>query len=549
MPESNCPRHPFNKVALSFSGGGYRAASFHLGTMSYLNRLTWGGTPLLNQVKMISTVSGGTIPGVIYALQKQEDKSFEEIYHFLLDNLEKVDLLKESFIKLSAKGVWNNKTKRRNIINAFAEIYDEHYTFGKTLEEFRHLDSHLEAVVYNSTEFNNGLNFRFRNKGKFNGSARAKIPYDIAVEIKLSDVLASSSCFPGGFEPMLWPNDFVHGDAVKLAKHAEITKTVGLMDGGIYDNQGIESVLKYNSSSEKPYFDLIIVSDVSSPNMSSFQATSSEDSWFSRKTFQDFVKYSKIFNWGLIVLIIVFLLPIILQFYNDFLRGIGCGIAIGLVGILIFKIWSINKISNKIKTTIEKLIGPNYNFYKSKIGPLSIAKVPFGTLSVLAKDRIVSLSILMQEVFLKVVRRLNYNKLYENKDYKLRRISTLIQGLTEQDFSKYKSSLPDNPSITYDNFVGSKIAQTVDEASSFGTTLWFTEAEGMNKVLHKLVATGQLTMCFNMMIYLNNWIMDDDGNFDRLSTKDQNQMKEMLEQCKGDWERFREEPEFLVGRK
>ena len=95
MPESNCPTHPFNKIALSFSGGGYRAASFHLGTMSYLNRLNWGGTPLLNQVKMISTVSGGTIPGVIYALQKQEDTTFEEIYHFLLDRLENLDLLQE----------------------------------------------------------------------------------------------------------------------------------------------------------------------------------------------------------------------------------------------------------------------------------------------------------------------------------------------------------------------------------------------------------------------------------------------------------------------
>ncbi|MBK8842522.1 MAG: hypothetical protein IPO33_06590 [Saprospiraceae bacterium] len=197
------------------------------------------------------------------------------------------------------------------------------------------------------------------------------------------------------------------------------------------------------------------------------------------------------------------------------------------------------KVSNKIKSSVEKLVGPNFDFYKSKIGPLSIARVPFGTLSVLLKDRIFSLSILMQEVFLKVVRRLNYNKLYVDNDYKLRRISTLIKCLTEEDFPKYKSSLPDNSTITYDNFVGQRIAQTVAEASSFGTTLWFTETEGMNNVLHKLVATGQLTMCFNMMIYLNKWITDDDGNFDRLSTKDQIQMREMLEQCKGDWVRFK----------
>lgn len=548
MPESNCPTHPFNKIALSFSGGGYRAASFHLGTMSYLNRLNWGGTPLLNQVKMISTVSGGTIPGVIYALQKQEDKTFEEIYNFLLDRLENLDLLKESFIKLSTEGIWNNKTKRRNIINAFAEIYDEHYTFGKTLEEFRHLDSHLEALVYNSTEFNNGLNFRFRNKGKFNGSARVIVPYAVAVEIKLSDVLASSSCFPGGFEPMLWPNDFVHADSINLEKHAKNNRTVGLMDGGIYDNQGIESVLKYNSKVGEPYFDLVIVSDVSSPNMSSFKATNVDDTWFSKRTFQDFIKYNVRFNWILIGAIIALMCPLIFGLGNEFLHGICSGLAFSLIAVLIFKVWAIKKVSNKIKSSVEKLVGPNFDFYKSKIGPLSIARVPFGTLSVLLKDRIVSLSILMQEVFLKVVRRLNYNKLYVDNDYKLRRISTLIKCLTEEDFPKYKSSLPDNSTITYDNFVGQRIAQTVAEASSFGTTLWFTETEGMNNVLHKLVATGQLTMCFNMMIYLNKWITDDDGNFDRLSTKDQIQMREMLEQCKGDWVRFKKDPEFMVGR-
>lgn len=549
MATSTCPEHPFNKIALTFSGGGYRAASFHLGTMSYLNRLSWGGTPLLHQVKMISTVSGGTIPGVIYALQKQEDKSFEEIYDFLMDRLENLDLLKESFVKLSAEGIWNNKTKRRNIINAFAEIYDEKFTFGKTLEEFRHLDSHLEAVVYNSTEFNNGLNFRFRNKGKFNGSARVKVPYDVAAEIKLSDVLASSSCFPGGFEPMLWPEDFVHANAVKLTRHAEVAKTVGLMDGGIYDNQGIESVLKFNTKSgEEPYFDLIIVSDVSSPDMSSFQANTMKDNWFSRKTFQDFIRYNRWFNRIIGIIILALLIPFVNGIENDFLHGICGGLAISLITILIFKIWAVNKLSSKIKMTVQKLIGSNFEFYKSKVGPLSIARVPFGTLSVLAKDRILSLSILMQEVFLKVVRRLNYNKLYEDSDYKLRRISTLIRGLTEQDFSKYKGSLPKNQTVTYDNFVGSKIAETVTEASSFGTTLWFTEQEGMNNVLHKLVATGQLTMCFNMMIYLNKWINDEDGNFDRVSIKEQDQMREMLTQCEADWDRFREDPQFLVGR-
>jgi hypothetical protein len=35
------------RIALACSGGGYRAAGFHLGGMSYLNQLTYQGKPLL----------------------------------------------------------------------------------------------------------------------------------------------------------------------------------------------------------------------------------------------------------------------------------------------------------------------------------------------------------------------------------------------------------------------------------------------------------------------------------------------------------------------
>lgn len=541
------PQHPFHRIAVSFSGGGYRAASFHLGTLSYLNRLSWDGTPLLHQVRMISTVSGGTIPGVIYTLLKQEDKPFEEIYDFILSNLRELDLLKLSFIKLSSEGRWHTETKRRNIINAFAEIYDEHFTRGKTLSEFRHLDSHLEAVVFNSTEFDNGLNFRFRSKGKMNGSARIKVPFEVAAEIKLSDVLASSSCFPGGFEPMLWPNDFLHKDADRLARHAAGRPAVGLMDGGIYDNQGIESILKYNHSKDKPYFDLVIVSDVSSPNMTRFESGEMKQHRWSDITYGQVTLYSKYFNRVLAVVTAgLFALPFFWSYSDSFFTGFCIGLGLMISVVLFAKIFLLSKLKKLISSQFQKLIGSNFNFYKSKVGPLKIANVPFGTLALLARDRITSLSILMQEVFLKVVRRLNYNKLYEDDRYHFRRITTLIRGLTEDDFTKYKSSIGKDDTVSYDSFVGPKIADTVKAASGFGTTLWFTETENMNDVLHKLVATGQLTLCFNMIIYLNRWLNDQEGHFDRLSAIEQNRIRSLHEQCMEDWTRFRNDPLWMV---
>ena len=130
MESANLPATPLENLALSCSGGGYRAASFHLGTMSYLNRLTYQGKPLLENVKMLSTVSGGTITGIVYTLQRQQGRSFEEIYAFLMDKLMTLDLLKLGIEKLNPDATWRNEYKRKNLINAFAELYDEHFTAG-----------------------------------------------------------------------------------------------------------------------------------------------------------------------------------------------------------------------------------------------------------------------------------------------------------------------------------------------------------------------------------------------------------------------------------
>jgi len=108
-------------------------------------------------------------------------------------------------------------------------------------------------------------------------------------QLRVGDLLAASSCFPIGFEPMVFPNDFA-SDATMKQKLEEsiIFKTAngtnvqgsafGLMDGGITDNQGIESMmLAYNRRSNKTAqkkglkpFDLMIVADVSNRIIASY---------------------------------------------------------------------------------------------------------------------------------------------------------------------------------------------------------------------------------------------------------------------------------------
>lgn len=51
------------KIGLALSGGGYRAAAFHVGTLRAFHKLG-----ILEKVDVISTISGGSITGSCYCL-------------------------------------------------------------------------------------------------------------------------------------------------------------------------------------------------------------------------------------------------------------------------------------------------------------------------------------------------------------------------------------------------------------------------------------------------------------------------------------------------
>ena len=568
------PERPLEKIALSCSGGGYRAASFHLGAMSYLNRLQYNGKPLLENVKMISTVSGGTFTGVVYALHKQQNKSFEEIYHFMLDQLKNLDLVKLGIQKLNPNGKWDNTHKRKNLINALAELYDEHFTEGATLAVFDSMNSHLEAVAFNSTEFNNAINFRFRNKDKsIIGNKYNRVPAEVAGEIKLADTIAASSCFPVGFEPIMWPADFVHDKAGMLKKNLDTLKPAGLMDGGIYDNQGIDSILLYKKS-DLPYFDLIIISDVTSPYMDGFKpATEKPKTGWRTMTVKEFGQkikhYNRLVNRVMFALIALFaLLPILKGYINHWLTGLSLGISLTLLVLWSIKLWAFGSAQKAIRQKLENLKdwikNKKLDFYYERLSLLKIEELSIHRVEPLLTDRLHSLLSLLLDVFLKVVRRLNYKMVYENDKWQYRRMSNLIRELTEEDFTK-PGKQPNKPTDiqnaeeisqsplvkktltgTYQEVVGDKIKKIAEEVSGFGTTLWFTENEQLDDMLGKLIATGQFTMCYNMLDYLETLMFTPGNGYDELDNTMKNTLKDIHDKCLQDWKRFKQEPLFLL---
>ena len=70
-----------------------------------------------------------------------------------------------------------------------------------------------------------------------------------AAAIRIADVVAASSCLPGVFGPLGFPDDFAwpQGEVPETIRavfsHGGKPRPITLMDGGIYDNQGIESLM------------------------------------------------------------------------------------------------------------------------------------------------------------------------------------------------------------------------------------------------------------------------------------------------------------------
>ncbi len=315
---------PFEHIALAFSGGGFRAAAYSLGVLSYLNTVSFKEgneqKKLLDKVTYLSSASGGSIATSLFTFYSARGKSFDEYYKKLFTQLSDDVLLKNALNILKSENEWKERPgKSRNLINAFALAYDR-YLFDKaTLESVlpennEEAKTHIEEVCFNATEFIYGLLFHQQVKLKkdsyndsyfFYGNYLTHLEREISYKIRLSDIVAASSCFPAAFEPIIFPDDFVnpHLTAEELRKGLHIQaqrddmrerkfikeKTLGLMDGGITDNQGLESMMEADSRRQKKEtdflpFDLMLVNDVASYFMNSLCCASCD---------------AKIFDWNL----------------------------------------------------------------------------------------------------------------------------------------------------------------------------------------------------------------------------------------------------------
>ena len=217
------------------------------------------------------------------------------------------------------------------------------------------------------------------------------------------------------------------------------------------------------------------------------------------------------------------------------------------------------KIKSFIKSFLDKIKNnDSLKFYLEKLSCLNFGEISFRRILSLIKDRTLSISSLVRNVFMKVIRKHNYSNLYKDERYNYRRISCLIKELTRDDYNRKNKwtpkksveinyeNLSENLKGNYNEIIGLKIEQIVKTVSDFETTLWFTDENHNDQILRNLVVTGQLTMCFNLLDYLQKLCNTSDNGFGTLDKKIRDELLSVLLVVKKDWKNFKKDPLFLV---
>lgn len=262
------------KIGVAFSGGGYRAAAYHIGVLRTLHRLG-----ILDTVDVISSVSGGSIIAAYYALHFSDgydefEKSFvEKLQHSVIKKVYWTGIatiLISVFLFLVLPFFFGFVANLLFLGVAVLLFYCQYRVlpWNKFIEkQYSKLffgEAQLKdlperpLVAINATDVETGNLFTFsRAKMSCYKYTYAKEPTKFHGEdFPVSKAVMASSCVPHLFPPVRIDERYQEGKKLP---------NVLLVDGGLYDNQGAHKLTQTNSSY---YTEYCIVSDAGNTYLS-----------------------------------------------------------------------------------------------------------------------------------------------------------------------------------------------------------------------------------------------------------------------------------------
>jgi predicted acylesterase/phospholipase RssA len=201
-------------VALAISGGGSRAANFGAAVMLELQQ-----RGLLEQVDVISGVSGGTLPAVYYGLGDKAGAFTEQAVREELGYDFQSSWIRRWFLPQNIFRYWLSDFTRSDIM---VQVFNNRLYHEAT---FADLQPHPK-ILLNSTIHNDNTRFTFTDE-RFAKLHSVLAPYRVA------NAVNASSAFPGAFQD------------VTLQWYMEPTQFLHLYDGGPIDNLGVQAITEY----------------------------------------------------------------------------------------------------------------------------------------------------------------------------------------------------------------------------------------------------------------------------------------------------------------
>lgn len=220
------------RIGLALSGGGFRAAAFHLGVFRQLQ--TQG---LLWKLDLLTCVSGGSIAGAFLCRHWGDDSALDRLEQYLRS---------ASIAVSSVLGGMLDPFHTR--LDKLADTYDRDLFGDCTLNAL----SAGPRLYLNATNLATGNLFSFvTGGGKPTEMGEWEMGFQPADAFRLSRAVAASSAFPPVFPPLRLDRSDYPADGADF---------ICLTDGGVYDNLGVNPLLR-----DRNALDYVIVSDGGKP--------------------------------------------------------------------------------------------------------------------------------------------------------------------------------------------------------------------------------------------------------------------------------------------
>lgn len=236
--------------ALCLSGGGYRAALFHLGAVRRLNELG-----ILAGLRTVSGVSGGSIvanlladPRLGFPADGGVVAGFEEFVAEPLAGLCCRNVRTPALLAKARPWHWLGPDVA---VRALADQFAVAVPWWS--RPLRDNDVAGPAVITGATEIGYGVDWVFEDPTAHRPHGRVgdyRVGYAAPPpELRMADLVAASCAFPPFFAPMVFDGVALHlvgghkGLESEQAR-AAIMRRIRLTDGGVYDNLGLEPVWK-----------------------------------------------------------------------------------------------------------------------------------------------------------------------------------------------------------------------------------------------------------------------------------------------------------------